>query len=47
MRNSLCKFLHRGDSQDADNEKLLDTLREKLKEAKSFLDVGEGTSRKL
>ena len=29
-----------------DNEKLLDTLREKLKEAKSFLDVGEGTIEK-
>ena len=39
-------FYTEEDSQDADNEKLLDTLREKLKEAKSFLDVGEGTIEK-
>lgn len=32
--------------RDAENEKLLDTIREKLKEANSFLNIGEGSIEK-
>lgn len=39
-------FYTEEDTEDKDNQKLLDNLREKLKEASSFMDVGEGSIEK-